>query len=169
MADAWRLTHLGRLLGHAARRFDARVVALMAADPAVPLALANLARRDQISAAHIHITRHVPLEGARLVALAMAAGMTKQAMGKLVDQCAAWGLVARSADPLDGRAQRIGFTPLGLEWLGAFERATTQAQAEFRDEVGAQVATVVEIGLEAYAGGLTLMPSGKRRRAEPGA
>jgi DNA-binding MarR family transcriptional regulator len=161
--DAWRLTHLGRLLGHAARRFDARVLSLMAADPNVPLALANLARRDQISAAHIHITRHVPQDGARLVALALAAGMTKQAMGKLVDQCAAWGLVARTADPLDGRAQLIRFTPLGLDWLGAFERATHQAQAEFRGEVGEQVATVVELGLEAYASGLTLMPSGKRR------
>lgn len=29
--DRWRETHLGRLLGHAMRRFDARVLALMAA------------------------------------------------------------------------------------------------------------------------------------------
>jgi hypothetical protein len=28
--DGWRLTHLGRLLGHAARRFDERVLGLMA-------------------------------------------------------------------------------------------------------------------------------------------
>ncbi|MES1264937.1 MAG: MarR family transcriptional regulator, partial [Variovorax sp.] len=31
-ADAWRQTHLGRLLGHALRRFDERVLTLMAHD-----------------------------------------------------------------------------------------------------------------------------------------
>ena len=36
--DRWRQTHLGRLLGHAMRRFDARVLALMAHDIDVPLA-----------------------------------------------------------------------------------------------------------------------------------
>ena len=40
--DAWRQTHLGRLLGHAMRRFDARVLQLMARDVQVPLALSNL-------------------------------------------------------------------------------------------------------------------------------
>ena len=28
-SDAWRQTHLGRLLGHAMRRFDERVLSLM--------------------------------------------------------------------------------------------------------------------------------------------
>ena len=28
--EGWRLTHLGRLMGHALRRFDARVLQLMA-------------------------------------------------------------------------------------------------------------------------------------------
>ncbi len=40
--DAWRQTHLGRLLGHAMRRFDARVLQLMARNVEVPLALSNL-------------------------------------------------------------------------------------------------------------------------------
>ena len=40
---------------------------------------------------------------------------------------------------------------LGLDWLAAFERAVAQAQAEFRAEVGPEVATVVALGLEAYA------------------
>ena len=61
--DGWRLTHLGRLLGHAARRFDERVLALMAHNIEVPLALSNLAARSQVSAAHIHITRHLSLKG----------------------------------------------------------------------------------------------------------
>lgn len=151
--DGWRQTHLGRLLGHAMRRFDARVLQLMAHNVEVPLALSNLAARDQVSAAHVHITRHLALQGDRLTDLAQRAGMTKQAMATLVDQCEAWGLVTRAADPLDARARRVCFTSTGLAWLQAFRDAVAQAEAEFRAEVGKDVATVVAIGLEAYAGG----------------
>jgi DNA-binding MarR family transcriptional regulator len=151
--DGWRQTHLGRLLGHAMRRFDARVLQLMAHNVEVPLALSNLAARDQVTAAHVHITRHLALGGDRLTDLAERAGMTKQAMGNLVDQCEAWGLVTREADPLDARARRVCFTPTGLAWLRAFRDAVAQAEAEFRAEVGNEVATVAAIGLEAYAGG----------------
>lgn len=152
MANDWRQTHLGRLLGHAMRRFDERVLELMARDVDVPLALANLAARAQVSAAHIHITRHLALEGSRLTDLAARAGMSKQAMGDLVDQCEAWGLVKREPDSRDRRARVVLFTSTGLAWLAAFEQAVAQADQEFRAEVGAEVATVVALGLEAYAG-----------------
>lgn len=151
--DAWRLTHLGRLLGHAMRRFDARVLELMAHDVHVPLALSNLAAREQVSAAHIHITRHLSLQGDRLTDLAARAGMAKQSMAALVDQCEAWGLVVREPDPLDARARRVRFTATGLAWLDAFRRAVARAEAEFRGAVGAEVAAVVALGLEAYADG----------------
>ena len=149
--DRWRQTHLGRLLGHAMRRFDERVLQLMAVNERAPLALSNLAARDKVGAAHIHITRHLPLEGARLTELARWAGMSKQAMGDLVDQCAAWGLVQREPDPVDARARRIVFTVSGLDWLAAFQAAVAQAEAEFQAAVGKDVATVVALGLEAYA------------------
>ena len=147
------MTHLGRLLGHAVRRFDERVLHLMAHNVQVPLALSNLAARAQVTAAHVHITRHLALEGSRLTDLAERAGMSKQAMGDLVDQCEAWGLVTREPDPRDARARVVRFTASGLDWLQAFRDAVAQAEAEFRTEVGADVATVVAIGLEAYAGG----------------
>ena len=150
--DAWRQTHLGRLLGHAMRRFDDRVLHLMAHDAEVPLALSNLAARAQVGAAHIHITRHLALQGSRLTELAERAGMTKQAMGDLVTQCEAWGLVVREPDPIDARARQVRFTESGLAWLNAFRAAVLQAEAEFRAEVGEEVATVVALGLEAYAG-----------------
>ena len=151
--DGWRITHLGRLLGHAVRRFDERVLHLMAHNVEVPLALANLAARAQVSAAHIHITRHLALQGTRLTELAERAGMSKQAMGDLVVQCEAWGLVTREPDPRDARARLVQFTPTGLAWLQAFKDAVAQAEREFRAAVGPDVATVVAIGLEAYAGG----------------
>lgn len=154
--ERWRLTHLGRLLGHAMRRFDARVLQLMARSPQAPLALANLAAREQVGAAHVHLTRHLSLAGERLTTLAARAGMSKQAMAALVAQGVAWGLVTQEADPLDGRARLVRYTPLGLDWQAAFRSAVEQAETEFKAEVGADVATVVALGLEAYGAGLRI-------------
>ena len=92
-SEAWRLTHLGRLLAMAGQRFDSRVLVLMAHSADLSLALSHLAARGRLGASHIQITRHLPLAGCSLTTLAARAGITKQAMGKLVDQCAAWGLV----------------------------------------------------------------------------
>ena len=150
---AWRQTHLGRLLGQALSRFDARVLDLMVHNVDVPLALSNLAARGQVTAAHVHLTRHLMPEGSRLTELAAQARMSKQAMGDLVDQCQAWGLVSRESDARDRRSRIIRFTPSGLAWLRAFEQAVQQAQAEFRQQVGVDVATVVALGLEAYGTG----------------
>lgn len=147
----WRQVHLGLQMGRALQLFDQRVLALMTADVRAPLALSNLAARQQISAAHIHLIRHLPLAGARLSELAQSAAMSKQAMGDLIDQCAAWGLVERTSDPVDKRARRITFTALGLDWLHAFGRAVAKAEEEFQALVGKEVATVVALGLEAYA------------------
>ena len=149
--DIWRHSHLGFLMGRALQRFDARVLTLIANNVDVPLGLSNLAARAQVSAAHIHITRHLPLQGARLTDLAHRAAMSKQAMGKLVDQCEAWGLVTRTPDARDARATRVAFSATGLVWLKAFELAVAQAEAELKLAVGEQVATVISIGLEAYA------------------
>ena len=79
--------------------------------------------------------------------------MTKQAMADLVSQCEAWGLVTRRPDPHDARARRVEFTEAGLAWVQAFKAAVSQAEAEFREAVGEDVATVVALGLEAYAEG----------------
>jgi DNA-binding MarR family transcriptional regulator len=151
--DGWRSQHLGRLLGHAMRRFDARVLDLMSRDEAAPLALANLAARQKIGASHVHIVRHLALAGERPRDLARAAGVSKQAAGQIVAQCAAWGLITLEKDPHDARARIARFTPAGLDWLAAFERAVRRAEAEFTASTGEAVATVVRLGLEAYAGG----------------
>ncbi|MDD2925618.1 MarR family transcriptional regulator [Rhodoferax sp.] len=147
----WRQAHLGHWLTQALQRFDARVLALMATNDRVPLALSHLAARGHLTASHIHITRHLALDGSRLTELAQRASISKQAMGKLVDQCEAWGLVQRQSDPHDARARRVVFTATGRAWLQAFEEAVTQAEAELRAAIGAEVATVIAIGLEAYA------------------
>ena len=126
------------------------MLALMAHNDSVPLALSNLAARGSLTASHIHITRHLARNGSRLTELAKCAGVSKQAMGKLVDQCAAWGLVARHDDPHDRRACQVVFTEMGQAWLGAYEDAVHQAEDELRDATGAEIATVIALGLEVY-------------------
>lgn len=148
---SWRSSHTGRWLRLALQRFDARVVECMALHPGVPLGLSNLAARGQVGAAHIHITRHLPEEGARLTDLARAAGMSKQAMGTLVTQCEAWGMVRREDHGGDARAKQVVFTEAGLAWLAAYQAGVAQAEAELRAAVGDAVATVLALGLEAYS------------------
>ncbi|MBP9906432.1 MAG: winged helix-turn-helix transcriptional regulator [Rhodoferax sp.] len=146
-----RTVHLGRWLALASQRFDSRVLARMAGNEQLPLALGNLAARGRLTASHIHITRHLTPAGLRLGELAAMAGVSKQAMGKLVDQCAAWNLVERRPDLRDARARQVMFTPTGLVWLAAYEEAVHQTEAELQAELGKDVATVLTIGLEAYA------------------
>ncbi|MDT7524104.1 MarR family winged helix-turn-helix transcriptional regulator [Rhodoferax sp. TBRC 17198] len=150
--DTWRSNHVGHWLRLALERFDARVLELMARHTAAPLSLANLAARGQVGAAHIHITRHLELQGSRLTDLATRAGMTKQAMTTLVNQCEAWGMVERTDDTSDARAKHIRFTATGLAWLQAYQDAVAQAQDELQQAVGPEVATVIHLGLEAYCG-----------------
>jgi DNA-binding MarR family transcriptional regulator len=148
----WRTAHAGHWLRLASQRFEARVLALMAHHPQVPLGLSRLAAQAQVGAAILHITRHLDPQGMRLVDLAASAGMSKQAMGTLVTQCEAWGLVQRTPHPHDARARSIRFTATGLAWLAACEQATAQAEAEMRAAMGTEVCTVVTLGLEAYCG-----------------
>lgn len=148
--DLWRHNHAGHWLRLATERFDTRVMELMARNPSVPLGLSNLVARGQVGAAHIHITRHLATQGSRLTDLAQCAGMTKQAMGSLVNQCEAWGLVTREVDTHDARARLVQFTPTGRAWLKAYEQAVAQAEDELRNATSPEVATVIVLGLEAY-------------------
>jgi DNA-binding MarR family transcriptional regulator len=79
--------------------------------------------------------------------------MSKQAMGTLVNQCEAWGMVQREPDPLDARARRVCFTATGRSWLAAYADSVAQAEEELRQAVGTEVATVLALGLEAYSAG----------------
>ena len=151
-SNGWSQAHIGHWMRLALEQFDARVMHLVALHPAVPLGLSNLAAKGQVGAAHIHITRHLAQGGSRLTDLANRAGMTKQAMGTLVDQCEAWGMVSREPDPADGRARQVRFTDTGLAWLNAYRDAVAQTESEMRLAIGDEVATVIAIGLEVYGG-----------------
>ena len=56
-------------------------------------------------------------DGTRLTTLARHAGMTKQAMGQIVDDLEQLGYVERIPDPDDGRAKIVRFTAAGLDFV----------------------------------------------------
>jgi DNA-binding MarR family transcriptional regulator len=136
---AWRHANVGRLLNNAVRRFEARVLELMSASGHVETRIA-----------HVNLTRNLDVEGTRLTELARRASMSKQAMGELVDQCADLGLVHRVADPSDGRARIVMFTPAGLAWLDAFRDAVDAAEQEMRAELGKTTMDAILKGLALY-------------------
>jgi DNA-binding MarR family transcriptional regulator len=67
--------------------------------------------------AHTQLFPHIALEGTRITELADKLGITKQAVGQLVDDLVAWGLVRRVADPDDARARRVVWTAKGRRGL----------------------------------------------------
>ena len=138
-ATAWRHANVGRLLHNAVRRFDARILELMSASGHAETRIAQL-----------NVTRNLDMEGTRLTELARRASMSKQAMGELVDQCTALGLVERVADPSDRRARIIRFTRAGRIWLNAFRDAVALSEREMRAELGKAAMDTILKGLAPY-------------------
>ena len=136
---AWRHANIGRLLNNAVRRFEARVLELM-----------SESGHQETRIAHVSLTRNLDVEGTRLTELARRASMSKQAMGELVDQCTALGLVDRIPDPSDRRARIVRFTPAGRAWLNAFRDAVDIAEREMRSELGKATVDTILKGLAAY-------------------
>lgn len=65
-------------------------------------------------AAHMALFPHIDLaHGTRITTLATKLGVTKQAVAQLVDDLESMGVMARVADPDDGRAKRVVFTDAG--------------------------------------------------------
>jgi DNA-binding MarR family transcriptional regulator len=129
-------------LNNAVARFESRVLELM-----------SQSGHPQARISHISLTRNLDLRGTRVSELARRAGMTKQAMGELVSQCAALRLVVASADPADRRARIVQFTPSGLRWLQGFRHAVDEAEREMRDEVGSMAMDVLRGALALYGAG----------------
>ena len=89
--------------------------------------------------AHTSLFPHIDLEGTRLTVLARRLGISKQAVGQLVDELEAMGALKRIPDPSDGRAKLICFSNDpgvslmdGLRGLRAFEAELGEAIGEGR-------------------------------------
>lgn len=118
-----------QLLFKAARLANEQALARVAASaPAGP----------RVRPAHTALFPHLDFEGIRLTDLAARVGVTKQAVGQLVDDLAELGMVERVSDPDDSRAKRIRFSRRGhaalLQGLGVLGTI----QEELAGAVGAR-------------------------------
>ena len=135
LENAWRRNNIGRRMNEAVRLFETRIVDNL-----------RSTGHDELTVAHINLTRNLDEGGTRLTELARRASMTKQSMSELVDQVEQKGLIEKRRDPTDGRAKLVCFTEAGLAWLDAFHHSLEVAEQEMREELGsAMVDLMVEV------------------------
>jgi DNA-binding MarR family transcriptional regulator len=139
MKNAWRLNNIGRRMNEAVRIFEGRIIQLLREEG-----------HDELTVAHINLTRSLDAEGTRLVDLARRAAMTKQSMSELVDQVERTGLIEKRPDPSDGRAKLVCFTRKGAAWLEAFHRSLNIAESEMRQRLGDTMVTLMIEQLAKY-------------------
>ena len=117
---------------------------------------------DILRAAHTNLFPHIDMEGTRLTDLAKRVGISKQAVGQLVDELEEMGAVERVPDPRDGRAKLIRFgseggQPIlmrGLMVLGELE-------AQMQAQIGARPMKQLYRALLAIEAWLTREPAGE--------
>ncbi|MCA9640446.1 MAG: winged helix-turn-helix transcriptional regulator [Polyangiaceae bacterium] len=104
--EAAKQASLGQLLFKCSRLFNEQALRLASQRWGVPVRMA-----------HTTLFPHIDLEGTRLTTLADRVGVSKQAVGQLVDDLVDFDLVERVPDPSDGRAQLVRFTERGRRGL----------------------------------------------------
>lgn len=120
--EAMKRASLGQVLLKAARLFNDEAIARV-----------NAQTGRQLRYAHTQLLPHLGSDGIRATELARRVGVSKQAVGVLLDEMLSWGVIERVRDPSDGRALLVRLTPAG-------QAATAQGLAvlgQLADEVEA--------------------------------
>ena len=126
---AAKASNLGHLLFRTARLFN-------------ELAVGRLNQRPGLEAlrpAHMQLMPHLDIGGTRPATLARRVGLSRQAVGQLVDDLEAMGLLTRVPDPEDKRGKLIVFTTKGatgmLEGLAHLAALESELRAGAGDAV----------------------------------
>lgn len=120
-----RWASLGRLLGFASGVFNHRVIERI-----------RTRGHPKVGPPHSALTRSMDLDGTRITTLARRAGVTKQAMGRIVREMAELGYVKVAADPTDGRAKLVTYTRRGLRLASEIVDAAEAVEAEYAAALG---------------------------------
>jgi DNA-binding MarR family transcriptional regulator len=84
------------------------------------------------------IMRNLGEDGARPSELAALAGVTRQAVTKVIDELERQGYVRRDPDPDDGRGVVVRYTEEGLGAMRFARASLRRLEREFAAEVGAE-------------------------------
>lgn len=123
--EAAKAASVGQLLFKAARLWNEQAIERVRA------------QGFPIRTSHTLLFPHLDLHGTRLTVLAKRVGISKQAVGQLVDDLQAMGVVERVADPHDARAKLIVFSAdRGQPGLFAGLRVLGEMQQELAAEIG---------------------------------
>jgi len=94
------------------------------------------ARGHVLQPAHSSVIVNLPTAGLRLTELAARAGMSKQGMGKLVDELEAIDYLERVPDPADGRAKIVRFSAQGFALLRDAGEIVDEIWSTYRAQIG---------------------------------
>ena len=137
--EAAKAASVAQLLFKAARLVNDRALALVRQQT-------GLALRP----AHTNLFPHIDLEGTRLTVLAKRVGISKQAVGQLVDELVAMGGLERVPDPTDRRAKLIRFPVVdGEHGIVSGLRVLGMLEADLAAQVGPEAWAGLAEGLRA--------------------
>jgi len=134
---AARDANLGQVLLLAARLFNEAAIAEVQASG-----------HPQLRGTHLQLAPFMGLHGARITDMAARAGITKQAVGQIVDELEALGYAERVPDPADKRARLVVATDRGraamFDGLAALARVEARLTPVLADPVAlrAQLAAI---------------------------
>ena len=123
--DELRQQHIGRLLLRAQRAFSVRAIKKL-----------RVRGHEGLSLAHTALLSNLDLQGTRITTLAERVGVTKQAIGHLVQDLEQKGYIARTADTDDRRATSITFTDAGWQFLRDAHQVKRELEAEYTATLG---------------------------------
>lgn len=98
--------------------------------------LARVEDGGELTLAQFSLLQQLCLGSTRLTDLARRMGLTKQAVGQIVDTLEQKGFVARRPDPADGRAKVIDYTQDGYALIDRLIDATLAAERRIAQTIG---------------------------------
>lgn len=94
--------------------------------------------KQHVRPSHTALFPHIDLQGTRPSVLADRLGISKQAVGQLVQELQEMGLLERVPDPADGRACLVRFSARGKKGLFMGLALLGELEADLTKEVGAK-------------------------------
>ena len=110
-----------------------------------------------VRAAHTTLFPHIDLAGTRLTVLADRLGVSKQAVGQLVNELEDIGMLERRPDPSDGRARLVCFSEDGKKGLFQGLALLKELEGQVEKHIGTSHMDGLRAGLDAVMANINKM------------